>query len=88
MKNGKYGSLFELREAGLISVDDANAFNNGYIFKLKVEKDRFVVTATPVRVGTFATGHISYFLNESGEIRGDRKHGLEATLMDPLLPEP
>jgi hypothetical protein len=87
-KNGKYGSLQDLAEAGLMTSDFTSGPVNGYRYVIRVKDIGYEATATPIRSGVFATGHVSYFTNELRIIRGDRKGGGEATDEDILLPEP
>ena len=87
-KNGRYGSLIDLTKADLIPPEILRPSNHGYRFEVKTGNNGYVATGTPVRVGRFATGFVSYFLDESGKIRGDRKSGVKATIEDPVLPEP
>lgn len=87
-RNGKYGSLADLGEAELVTIELAQGVSRGYRFVVITKGSGYVATATPTRSGVFATAHISYFTDETGVVRGDRKSGEEATAEDPPLPAP
>lgn len=83
---GNYGSLDELYRAGLIDAQLASKNKNGYRFEItatphsSLEPAKFEVAATPLTYGT--TGTRSFFIDETGVIRGGDKHGVEATASD------
>ena len=78
--NGSYGSLEELTTAGLI---DKSMLSYGYKFDLVVSGNSFAVTAVPLEYGK--TGWLSYFIDESGVLRGADHAGSPATVADQPL---
>ena len=87
--SGNYGTNLDLLEAELIDSVLANGDKYGYYFvfsrttRTATEPSRFTVTATPQRYGR--TGKISFYLDESGELRGADKNGGTATNNDPFV---
>jgi type II secretory pathway pseudopilin PulG len=84
---GDYGTLSELQSDSLISADMARDVRVGYRFKVEVfpatsgSPAAFTVTAVPIEYGS--TGRRSFFVDESGVIRGDDRAGLEASQSTP-----
>jgi hypothetical protein len=78
---GRYGSLDELIKAGLVSSEITQ--NYGYKFQLKVSGTHYEVTAVPVEYGK--TGKLSFFIDETGVLRGDDHAGAPATSADKEL---
>jgi hypothetical protein len=76
--DGRYGSLDELSAAGLITKDLFERY--GYKIELSVLSNRFEVTAAPVEYGK--TGRRSFFIDETGILRGGDHGGGAATLSD------
>lgn len=76
--NGSYGSLDKLAEARLIQKEMFDKY--GYKIDLNVSGDHFEATATPVEYAK--TGHRSFFIDQSGVMRGDDHGGASATAMD------
>ena len=76
--NGRYGSLDELSAEGLFMKDLIERY--GYKVELSVLSNRFEVTATPVEYGK--TGKRSFYIDESGILRGGDHVGGVATLSD------
>lgn len=71
--HGKFGSLAELGAQGIISSDIASGTKGGYSFtSVPVNSEGFAAmhdtTAKPTATGTFGTGNVSYYSNESGVI--------------------
>lgn len=64
----KYGTLEELYKAGLIDAELGSGTKAGYRFELVASKTSFKLTATPIQYGS--TGDWSFYLDESGVIRG------------------
>lgn len=87
--NGDYGSNLDLLEAGLIDAVLANGNKYGYYFmyintpRAGTTPARFYVTATPQRYGK--TTKLSFYLDESGELRGVDRNGGVATATDPFI---
>ncbi len=85
--NGSYGSLAELQSGSLITPELASGVKSGYRFKVEVFEPSkgipatFAVTAVPTEYGS--TGRRSFFVDESGVIRGEDNNGLEANKSTP-----
>lgn len=86
---GAYGTLAELREANLIDAGLASGEKYGYLWVLQKTPPtatvpaKFTLTATPRRYPK--TGRTSYFIDESGEMRGAERGGAIATVEDPAI---
>lgn len=76
--DGRYGTLDELLTEGLISKDLLEKY--GYKIDVAVSSNRFEAIAIPVEYGR--TGRISFFVDESGVLRGGDHAGGAATLAD------
>jgi hypothetical protein len=84
--NGSFGSLAQLRAAALISSVLATGNAHGYIFVVTISPQTsagFAITATPQIYRT--TGIRSFFINESGVLRGADKNGSPADANDPPI---
>ena len=64
----RYGTLRELYEERLIDAELASGTKAGYRFELTPLETSFRLTAVPIQHGT--TGYGSFYLDESGLIRG------------------
>ena len=88
---GQYGTLAELQTGSLISPELASGVKSGYRFKVEVVEDKgdgwagFTATAIPTAYGTTGTGRRSFFIDESGVLRGEDSNGLEANRSAPPL---
>lgn len=87
---GSYGTLAQLRQAGLIDEALVSGEKYGYQYSLVTvaavpgqSPARFTATATP-RVYR-KTGVRSFFIDLHGEIRGGDKNGQPATENDPVI---
>ena len=87
---GKYGTLNDLQGDSLISTDLASGAKSGYRFKLEVldpattRPAAFEVVAVPTEYGgATGTGTRSFFIDETGVLRGEDLHGLEANRSTP-----
>jgi hypothetical protein len=84
--NGRYATIMELADQNLIPASLAGGRLNGYVFLIRVqnggmnEPPSFDVTATPVKY--FRTGVFSYYIDETGILRGANKDGREADVSD------
>lgn len=87
--NGNYGTLKQLAQTGLINSFLATGTHCGYLFTISTTAAstnapaRFAVKAVPVQYGV--TGFRSYYVDESGVIRGADRGGAEATADDPPI---
>ena len=75
---GRYASLEELLTEGLLSKDLLDKY--GYKIELTVSSNRFEATAIPLEYGT--TGRLSFFVDETGVLRGGDHGGGAATISD------
>jgi hypothetical protein len=76
--NGRYGSLDELIAAEVLTKDLLEKY--GYKIELTVLSNKFEATATPNEYGK--TGRRSFYIDESGLLRGGDHAGGAATLSD------
>lgn len=87
--NGNYGTLNQLYEAGLISQNIASGSSNGYYLTCQVTIQTsntpatFKVLAVPRIYGV--TGFRSFYIDESGVMRGADKNGQPADENDPPI---
>jgi hypothetical protein len=80
-KDGHYGSLDELVQAELMSKEPLDRF--GYKIELTLSGNKFQATAVPIEYGK--SGNLSYFVDESGVLRGADHSGGPATIADPPI---
>jgi hypothetical protein len=80
-KKGRYGTLEELFDEKLLEKDYAARL--GYKFEVNLLGDKFTATATPKTYGK--TGRRSFFIDETGEVRGADHKGQPATADDPPI---
>ncbi len=87
---GNFGSMQQLRDAGFIDAALAAGEKYGYRFSLTTVPfipgqgpARFQVSAVPSRYGK--TGKRSFYIDQSGSIRGEDHNGEPATIKDPLI---
>jgi len=76
--DGRYGSIEELRAASLVAPNFPET--RGYRIEISVSGNKFEATAVPLEYGT--TGWLSYFIDESGLLRGGDRGGGSATVAD------
>ncbi|MGH9968836.1 MAG: DUF3352 domain-containing protein [Pyrinomonadaceae bacterium] len=76
--NGNYGTLDQLLEQGLVHKDLLQ--NYGYKIEVTVVGAKFEVTAVPNEYEK--TGRMSFFVDESGVLRGGDRGGSAATVAD------
>ena len=76
-------------QAALVSAELATGKQDGYIYRYRINPDKngndtkFELAAMPEKYGP--NGHRSFFLDSDGRVHGDDKHGVVATLEDPLI---
>jgi len=86
---GNYGTPSELQSDSLITADMARDVRSGYRFKIEVfpassgSPAAFSVMAVPTEYGS--SGRRSFFVDETGVIRGEDNHGLEASKSTPPI---
>lgn len=78
---GKFGTLAELQAAHLF--EGFSFEQEAYRFDLNVEGDKFEATATPLFYPE--RGRRSFFINETGVLRGGDKAGARASAADPTI---
>ena len=78
----RYGTLEELYKAGLIDAELGSGTKAGYRFELVPLETSFKLTAVPIEYGS--TGDWSFYLDESGVIRGQTSNR-EANAQDPPI---
>ncbi len=77
-------------QAGLVPASMAAGKQGGYIFRYRISPDAsgndkdFELAATPEAYGK--SGKRSFFMDTTGKVHGDDKHGKVATVDDPLVP--
>ncbi len=72
--NGRFGTMNELGEAGLIPAELVDGEDSGYRFELKTDGLTYSITANPAENGTNQELGNSFFMDESGVIRASNKH--------------
>ena len=77
-KNGPYGSMDELLEAKLVDRELMEKY--GYRFEVTASGNQFEAVAMPREYGK--TGKRSFFIDQTGVVRGDDKGGGPATIAD------
>ena len=86
---GNFGSLGNLREADLIDTVLASGKKYGYVFTLSAtpasatSPSKFQLTATPQSYPK--SGRRSFYIDETGEMRGADKKGADASPDDPII---
>lgn len=90
-KDGRYGSLEELKTSGVLDASAGDQIVNELsAYRLEVsssgtgESSKFSVTATPTMYGR--TAKLSLFIDETGLLRGLDKDGATASADDPKYP--
>ncbi|CAN5816400.1 hypothetical protein BH18ACI4_BH18ACI4_03820 [soil metagenome] len=76
--DGKYGTLDQLLEQGVVPKDFLQKY--GYKIELTVVGSKFEATAVPLEYGK--TGRMSFFIDETGVLRGADHGGGAATVGD------
>jgi hypothetical protein len=77
---GSYATLEQLIAAEMISKEMIE--NSGYRFDITVSGDNFEVSAVPIEYGK--GGKMSYFIDQTGILRGADRNGAAATSSDPV----
>lgn len=79
--NRSFGTLTDLQSQSLISPELASGTKWGYRFKVEVTKNGFAATAVPTEYKS--SGRRSFLIDESGILRAEDSHGLEASKFAP-----
>ena len=69
----RFGTLLELHARGLIEAELASGTKDGYRYQVNVGNDSFTAIATPLEYDV--TGSWSFYVDESGVIRGSVTRG-------------
>ncbi|HJQ68665.1 MAG TPA: hypothetical protein VKA70_06820 [Blastocatellia bacterium] len=80
-EKGRYATLEELTEAGVLSKEGIEGF--GYRFEIRVAGGRYDATATPAEYGK--SGLRSFFIDETGVLKAGDHEGRAATSADKPL---
>lgn len=80
--DGRFGTLEELTAASLL--EHGLPMSAGYKLEIRVSGNKFEATAVPQEYGK--TGFLSYFIDESGVLRGGDHGGGAATIADNPVP--
>jgi hypothetical protein len=80
---GRYGTLEELKAAGHLKEEHESMEMEGYEIKLSVSGDKFEATATPKAYPKL--GRRSFYLDQTGSLRGGDTGGKPATASDPFI---
>lgn len=81
--NGSYATLSQLGEQGLVPPNIVQGVSGAYRFEINLKSEShtsYEATATPIEYGR--TGRRSFFVNESGIVRGADKNGAAASVSD------
>lgn len=76
----RFGTLQELHSASLIDAELASGTYRGYRYDIRIGKDSYIATAVPLEYDV--TGSWSFYLDESGVIRGSPTKGRPASIND------
>lgn len=79
----RFGTLQELHSSGLIDADLASGTKDGYRYDVRIGKDSYTASAVPVEYDV--TGSWSFYLDESGVIRGSPTKGRSVGVNDPPI---
>ncbi len=81
--NGRYATLAELKAAGHFQEDYESLDIEGYDLKLNLSGDTFEATATPSNYPKL--GRRSFYVDQTGTVRGGDLRGKPATASDPTV---
>ena len=79
----RFGTLQELHSADLIDAELASGTKDGYRFDVRAGQDSYTATAVPLEYDV--TGSWSFYLDQSGVIRGSPTKGRTAGVNDPPI---
>lgn len=82
-KKGRYGTIAELVEMGDLNTDPKD--DKLFKYSITASEDRFECIGTPMIYGT--TGARSYFIDNTGRLRGADHSGGPASASDPEINE-
>ncbi len=83
MNAGRFGSLEELKAAGHLNEEDESLEATGYKIKFSVSGDTYEATATPT--GYPRQGRRSFYVDQTGTLRGGDTGGKPASASDPEI---
>ncbi len=79
--NGRYGSLAELVDAGFLPNDPSEARMSQFF--IEASENAFVCYSVPSNYPV--SGRISYFIDQTGKLRGSDRRGGRASAADPVI---
>lgn len=88
-KEAAYGSLVQLQRAGLLEKEQSVGTQHGYVLNLNFSAGKngssavFSISASPETYG--GSGRTSYFIDQTGIVRGGDKEGGPADVTDPAI---
>jgi hypothetical protein len=80
---GSYGSLQQLSDSKMFSLDMLDKYAAAYKFEVTINGDQFEAVATPKEYGK--SGKRSFFVDKTGVVRGDDHGGGPATIADKVV---
>jgi Tfp pilus assembly protein PilE len=86
-KHSSYADVKELCLSRLVQESLCDGVDQGYKFNIEAIGTKYTINAVPISYGIKGTGTISFFLDESGIIRGGYKEGNPASRNDVPIPE-
>jgi hypothetical protein len=79
--HGSYGNMEQIIAAELLPKEMIES--SGYKFDITVAGDKYEVTAVPIEYGK--GGKMSYFIDQTGVLRGGDRNGASAVSTDPTI---
>ncbi len=82
VSNGQYAQITDLRKKGLFKIDETELTNSGYTFRIEfsgVKEIKIFVNPKDYK----NSGVISYFVDQTGKIRGGDHSGGDGSSNDP-----
>ena len=80
---GHFGTLEELKAASYLNEEYASLEMEGYEIKFSISGDKFEATATPTAYPKL--GRRSFYIDQSGDLRGADTGGKPASASDPVI---
>lgn len=80
---GRYGTLEELKAASYLNEEYADLKMEAYDIKFSLSGDKYEATATPIAYPKL--GRRSFYIDHTGDLRGDDKGGKPASASDPII---
>lgn len=80
---GRYGTVEELKAASYLNEEYADLEMEGYDIRFSLSGDKYEATATPKSYPKL--GRRSFYIDHTGDLRGDDKGGKPASASDPII---